>query len=480
MSRKITAVSLFFIFFGLYFWLGWQAYRQGFTSQDNLFYAEKALLALKGDPPRLENIGLVYPPLPFLLTLLPPYPFTGGALIGALLSTFLVLRVSAASSVGGITKVSFLIVLLASFPVLFLVTQRPAITVFFALFVLANFFLLRFYESRYTLNLFLFGLTYGLCFLAAYESIFLLPYYLGLCFVCSSMVHHRNRGYIFSTILVIALPSLFFLGAWTYLNWIFTKDPLHFLHSPYSYLLAYRGFTPFLAQTKGRILASLSFTLLWSLPFALFYYLLSPFVGKKERPIRIDPVVLIYLAPFWLLLLEVYLGLFDPSLFRLSLFLFFAALFIPRVTHRIVLKIVPVFLIGALIWSWWAVWKSPDQEERILTRVVVGSEFSPPMAVYQQVVDIIRKGEGRVLLDDSQLYPIVALDRVPQRYILPYNYEFPSVLSQPSYFVEYVVVYTDPVKDRIASAWPDVMKGRLPGFYPVFTKESIVVFRRRF
>lgn len=475
MSRKIVAVLLFLIFFALYLWLGLQAYRHGFTSQHNLFYAEKALLALKGDPPRLENVGLVYPPLPFLLTLLPPYPFVGGVLIGALLSTFLVLRVSRVSSVGGITKASFLILLLASFPVLFLVTQRPAVTVFFALFVLANFFLLRFHESGYTLNIFLFGITYGLSFLAAYEAIFLLPYYL---VVCVTMIPLRNRGYIFSTILVIALPSLFFLAAWTYLNWIFTQDPLHFLHSPYSYFLAYREFTPLLAQTKGRVLASLSFTVLWSLPFALPYYLLLPFVKKKQRRVRIDPALLIYLAPFWLLLLEVYLGFFHNSLFRLSLFLFFAALFIPRVTHRIVLKIVPVFLIVALIWSWWAAWKSPEREERILTRVVVGSEFSPPMAVYQQVVDIIRKGEGRVLLDDSQLYPIVALDRLPKRYLLPYNYEFPSALSQPSYFVEYVVVYTDPVKDRIASAWPDVMKGRLPGFYPVFTKEKIVVFRR--
>ncbi|TKJ46453.1 hypothetical protein CEE34_08820 [Candidatus Aerophobetes bacterium Ae_b3a] len=476
MFRKISVILLFLIFFSLYFWIGLQAQRAGFISQNNLFYAEKALLAIKGDPPRLENAGLVYPPLSSLMTFLPSYPFTGGALIGALLSTLLMVWLGRAPHVSPITKVLFLIILLTSFPVLFLVTQKPAIVLFFTLFTLANLLLLQFHQLRYTQRLFLFGITYGLCFLAGYESMFLLPYYV---VICLSIIGLKNRGYFLSTALVITIPALFFFAAWIYLNWIFTGDPLRFLHSPYSYFLALRGFTPFMAQTKRQIFASLSFVLIWSLPFALFYYFSLPFAGKKGRLVGIGPSTLIYLAPFCLLLLEVYLGLFHPSVFRLSLFLFFAAIFIPQIRQRIVQKIIPLLLVVALVWGWWAAWKSPDREEQLFARIVLGSEVISLVAPYQEIVNIVSKTKEKVLLDDAQLYSIVALDGVPQRYILPYNYEFGSALSQPSLFVEYVVVYADPNKDRIAGAWPQVIDGHLPGFYPVLIQGDVSVFRRR-
>lgn len=477
LSRKITGVILFLTLAGFYLWLGQEAYRHGFTSLENLFYTEKTLLALRGEPPRLENVGLVYPPLPFLLNMLLPGLNISGAVIGAILTACLLLRIGRSSFCPASTKVSFFFLLAGSFPVLFLFTQKPASAFFFALFTLANYFLLLFYETRYTQYLFLFGFSYGLCFLAAYESLFLLPYYL---VVSAYLIRLKNPAYFFSMIMVAYFPLLFFLGAWAYLNWLFTEDPFHFLHSPYSYFLAYRDFLPFIAQTKGSIIQSFFFTVVSSLPFAGFYYLLLPFLKKEERPVAFSPYFLIYVAPFLLLFFQVYCGLSLPGVFKLSLFVFFGALFVSQLKSRLILKIMPFLLTIALIWCWWAAWESPAQEEKTFARFLAGRSFSANLGAYQEVAKEIKEANGKVLLDDSQLYPVVAIDGFPRRYILPYNYEFDLVLSHPSSFVEYVVVYSDPAKDRVAGVWPQAVKGFLPGFYPLFAKEKIIVFKRWF
>ena len=55
--------------------------RAGFLSSSLVFFAEKGALALHGLPPRLVNLGFVYPPLSFLLQLAFPTPLIGQAVI---------------------------------------------------------------------------------------------------------------------------------------------------------------------------------------------------------------------------------------------------------------------------------------------------------------------------------------------------------------------------------------------------------------
>lgn len=167
-------------------------------------------------------------------------------------------------------------------------------------------------------------------------------------------------------------------------------------------------------------------------------------------------------------------------MFKLSLFVFFGALFVSQLKSRLILKIMPFLLTIALIWCWWAAWESPAQEEKTFARFLAGRPFSANLGAYQEVAKETKEANGKVLLDDSQLYPVVAIDGFPRRYILPYNYEFDLALSHPSSFVEYVVVYSDPAKDRVAGVWPQAANGFLPGFYPLFAREKIIVFKRWF
>ena len=50
-----------------FYLLGSYLFAHGFISLNLLFFAEKARLAVAGEPPRLVNIGRCYPPLSFIL-----------------------------------------------------------------------------------------------------------------------------------------------------------------------------------------------------------------------------------------------------------------------------------------------------------------------------------------------------------------------------------------------------------------------------
>jgi hypothetical protein len=54
---------------------------QGYLGLQLAFFGEKAALALHGLPPRIVNVGFVYPPLSFLLQLAFPTPLIGQAVI---------------------------------------------------------------------------------------------------------------------------------------------------------------------------------------------------------------------------------------------------------------------------------------------------------------------------------------------------------------------------------------------------------------
>jgi hypothetical protein len=473
LAKKVfPAAFLFLLTLSLYVGIGLQAGRAGFFSLENFFYAEKALLAVKGNPPRLENIGLVYPPLPFFLTLILGGPLTAAGVSGATMVTLLGTRL-AGKHVGLGTKVSIYAFLLLLPSIMFLFSQKPGTAVFYTLFTTSNYFLLRYLETGHTFNIFIFGLIYGLCFLTAYESIVLLPYYLLLLIY---FVRLKEPGRFFSLLLVSFLPLFFSLGAWVYLNWLFTGDGWHFLHSPYSYFQAYREVTPDLIAISGRPAASLVHTVVWSFPLVGFYYFMLPFLEKRARAVFFSPYFLVYIAPVLLLAAEGYFGLLAPAIYKYSLLGFSAALFVDRVQHQRALKLLPCIVIAALIWGWFVIHNSPAAEERAFGQFLIGSSFVSSNEEYREAAVVLRETKGKILLDDSQLYPLVVLDGDPSRFILPYNYEFDAAVANPHLFAQCVVVYRDPYKDQIAGAWPDVLRERLPGFYPQWSGKYITIF----
>lgn len=79
---------LFLPLFLYYYLIAYLLYQGGYVHLQLIFFAEKAALAIHGVPPRLENIGFVYPPLSFLAILIFQDPLLGQAVIAALLTAF--------------------------------------------------------------------------------------------------------------------------------------------------------------------------------------------------------------------------------------------------------------------------------------------------------------------------------------------------------------------------------------------------------
>jgi len=62
----LVLYAIFLTLFALTSFISNTLYQHGYIHLNILFYAEKALLAKAGEPPRLENLGFVYPPFAFL------------------------------------------------------------------------------------------------------------------------------------------------------------------------------------------------------------------------------------------------------------------------------------------------------------------------------------------------------------------------------------------------------------------------------
>ncbi len=115
----------------------------------------------------------------------------------------------------------------------------------------------------------------------------------------------------------------------------------------------------------------------------------------------------------------------------------------------------------------------------------IKSFFEPlENSVVKDVKDLREKllpGE-MVLADDTRAFPVVFIDKHPERFVLPYQYEYETVLSSPQLFVRYVVAYLGTplggVSDRIAGRYPEVVYEKLKGFAFSGRFGDFVLFQR--
>jgi hypothetical protein len=84
---------------------------------------------------------------------------------------------------------------------------------------------------------------------------------------------------------------------------------------------------------------------------------------------------------------------------------------------------------------------------------------------------------GPILIDDSSLYPLVYTLGSPERFILPYQYEYASVLSNPAPFVRWVVVARR-ADDTIYALYPGAEFGHFPHFHESYRSSDYIVFER--
>lgn len=419
----------------------------GYFSPEGVFLFEKALIAVHGAPPQLENIGLVYPPLPFICVL--PFaallllwgPQLVSAAAAALLVTLVLVELRTLE-LGPTVEIVFLLTFLLHPLVLYVATLGSSSILYTLLGFTYIYSLLRYSYLGKTFNLVFAGLTIMLMAFVRYEIFFFLLFIFPVIHVVGGGLRIRTPWGVSALLLMNLVPPVIAFLSWIYLNWLFTGDALHFLHSPHAYFRNIELFSLHNIETlkaRNSVVGSLSIVLRQAavtVP-AFFFVLVS---------IRNFSIVWFFTAPLLALALAAFLGL---SLLHIDAYVLLLPLIVLLVAfdRQRFLRWRKTVLIGLLAASLpltlWYMSESWIREEREFARMLLG--HSPPtvQTAEQQMARFIVEnvGEGKiVLLDDASGYAIVAFSKEPQRFLLPYQYSFRPALISPQNFVDGILV----------------------------------------
>ena len=422
-----------------------------------MFFGEKALLALKGTPPRLENIGFIYPPLPVFTAGL----FNGNALLA---QSFIASLISASIAIELIRGMQsfraafpFIIYIVFSLPILFLSTQRFDLYLYFFLIILSMKFLYQYKKNEYSLYLFLSGPLFGITFFTHFSSIYLIPMF----FIIIFFLYKMDTKKIIPVFLVFITPYLIFMGIFSYINWVFTSEAFGFLRA---YKLMFSNQNMDAVISAGSILGSLIYTL-------KYIFRLLPVIAPCIIGMYYDRK-LVSIVPFITIFSFVYSNLFFPAVYASAIFIIHFLImteFRDKLRTRLFWAVLVISLISSPIYTI----TSKELLEKDFTNALFG-RFEKNIEIYRKVANILRDKEGKILLNDGNCYQIVYLMGKPEKFILPYQYEFMPALSNPALFVNYVVAVKDRNSDVLFQQFEDGIKG----FYPIFDEGKIIIWEK--
>lgn len=429
-----------------------------FISLNLLFFAEKSSLALDGYPPRLENIGLVYPPVPFVFFLIFRDPVLVQSLAAALSVTFLVTMLMKAEKRLSILSLAYIYLS----PVFFyLTTQRFDILLFYITFALSVYTLFLYHEKGLSYYMFVSSVLLALTFLMNFQILLLAPFMIILNLAAFG---GDLRKKVAITLAQIA-PLIFVAVGWAYLNWIFTGDPLNFVYSPHSAFIVRDADVELLELGYFRKLMFFLYQLPVVLPYVYGFFLLRLKRAEYLFPLLLALAVVVLNIPL-------VSGFSYHSLYSTALYLIFFFIFVGLMNRS---RLLWPALLTSFIFSFMLVMSSGD-EARFAKAVLTG-EVEGNIREYKEVADFIRASGGKVLADDSDSFPVVYLAGDPKLFVLPYQYEFVTDLSNPSLTVEYVLANKRSDGDVVLRRFPSAREGTLNHFDIAFENDRFVVFR---
>jgi len=441
--------AIFVISFFLFCYLSYLLFSSDFFHLRTVSYFEKARLALQGSPPRLENIGFVYPPLPVFFAILVPVPWMAQGFVAALVY-------------GILLYFSFKfyrsdLPLFAAFPLflpfLYLALLRFDILVLFFLVSASTLLLLKYWEEEFSLYLFTAGILFGLAFFIDFSVVYLTVFY--------AFVLLLKRGRPFKQRLGVALvfssPVLFFLLFTLFINFVFKDDPFYFVKKYYQFFVKDPELIYGKADLYGTIALLIDYlkrSFLLNLPYFVGFFLV-----KKWKEYYASPLFLVYASPLLFSFFQIRLGLFTFSLSNSLIFLFFVALFLNRIRFR-----APVYaaLAVSLVASPFLFLNSRDLNEVNFVKAAFGMEYERNLSFYKEVAYHLNSLEGKILLDDRSLYPAVLFVSDVKKLILPYQYEFQVVLAHPCGRTDYAVAVAG-TEDALYRNYPQIESFQLDG-----------------
>lgn len=404
------------------------AYAGSYLSNQHAHLIEKALLIR--DRGRPELMGFVYPPLPFLATLIWSHPIVpsmvaalvGGATAWLLWRQLRLLRMPRLAAV-------LLLVLPMSLPTsLYLASQSLGEMLALFLLLLAWVHYLAFTQDGQTRSGFLAGMVLALAFFADhFAALYAVPFALFAPF----FVRERGNGASRAAAVVVLFPVLAAIAAWSYVNWVFVGDPLHFLSDPASSVFVYaRADAPaFIGGSWGQAVKATGRDL-----FSTPLYLASGVLVARIWPSR----ALAFLVPLAVVAAVRAHGMYYPDYFAISTFTVVALAALPR---QMPARAWPICLLAAVLQIGMAYASSPRMQDArwgtvVLTgRVAAADEQEQAIGAY-----LAQYPPHSILTDDRTSYRIVARAGTARPFLLPADPGYALARSQPAAFVPYVLV----------------------------------------
>jgi hypothetical protein len=446
--------------------------RAGYLAPNLAFFGEKSALALHGLPPRLVNVGFVYPPLTFLLQLPFGDPLIGGAAIAGVAIAGVLAFLDPTRVTDPLVRRIAQVYVICSPVMLFVAVEDPGALLFAVLLAASVHFMTRFFRADFSLDLFIGSTLLGLTFFLDFRSVILV---LAIVPAAALPRWRRSPAEAISVALTIAVPTLFFVLAWSYVNAIFLGDPFAYAHGRNSLFRTFPVTPDLLAAAWDPIatLRTAAVVLAISLPVTL-PYLVGGASLRHGRSAYVVPARVVYATPIIFVVFAIFIGLYRPTVGLLALFILVVLFSLDAIAPSpwFAASLAISFVASAI-----APFASPAADERALAAALIGrAPLDATMAPFRQISAHLGT-RGAILADDALLYPLVYVSGMPERFVLPYQYEYASALSNPHAAVQYVVVARRP-EDTVYALYPSVEFGRLPGFHEIDRLPGYLVFER--
>ncbi|MEN3038667.1 MAG: hypothetical protein ABDI07_05895 [Candidatus Kryptonium sp.] len=473
--KNWAIIAILSIFISLYYFaLGLMFISADYYNPESFFLIEKGLLALKGNPPRLENIGLIYPPIPFFVLF--PFvfinpivaPIFASSLTMGLLTAFITYRILK-KKISFIFIIFMLLILLFNPVILYTGSSGSSAYLYLTFLTLFYLFIFEYYERNVSFYLAISGVFIGVLVFIRYEIIFILIFWLFVNAILTiettleEGVSYRNffellrklPAYrqtfirrLFAVYLMIFIPPVSGFLFWCYLNWLFTSNPFHFINSPYSYfrtLSTYVLYNPSLIEFKGNAFKSVLYVLNEILIYMPAYIVLI-FVFTRRLFFS-----LALIAPIVALSITAYLGLslmnvdfYAPFILIALVTMIYACEEEPSLRKSLVMAVFLVLILFSFFSGYYKLKNSFYPEERNFARTLLGGNPDRFFFEEKKVAEFLKRNVSLndiILMDDATGFPIIVFYGNPKNFILPYQYEFASVVERPEVYADYVIVY---------------------------------------
>lgn len=424
--------------------LGYVADNRLFMSNEHARLLSNALVAV--DRGRAELIGYIYPPLPFFMLL--PWPhkimlmivaaLSAGALARTLWGHLCILPIPL------FARLSLLVASMAVPTSLYMATQSLVETLALLLLVASWANYLAFVRQGETKAGFSAGLALGA---ALFVSQYTLLYAALFVLLTPTLIATRGSGSEISAALVLLFPVAVSLMAWAYISWAFTGDPVYFLRAPGSSLLVY--------TRPGGAELSLGWPL--AIRSTLRDLMASPlYLGIGLVVALLWPVrLIVFLTPAILITVVRAFGLVYPDYFAIGTYTVTALVALrPGMPRRLWPALIAISIVHLVVG-----YSIPLRGEMAdWAKAVRYSEVKTASIDERAIGDRLSGMPPRsVLLDDRIAYRIVARAETARPFLLPVDGLYRLAESQPSLFVDHVLVPAQPIPSvggRIAMNFP--------------------------